>query len=722
MFGLFTKTLKRRLISIFIAIAVIPIIIIAYFSIKESREALIKEELNKLNAIRVIKTNQLLTFFKDLEKGIKVFSQSRELHIILEELLSKHQVEIHKAKPGEVKYDKNIRKEAAKCIQNYMKIYDRPDIIAFCDAGHFLYSHEHPEYFNKEVMDKKDSNLAKAFKLAKESGKLAIVGFAKDPYYDDRVTMYLSIPIFDENNKLEFVLAVQIVPKTIDEIMNERTGLGKTGETYLVGEDFLMRSDSRFDLNGKDSILNRRVKTVAVIESLRDKEGFGIIEDYRGKDVFSSYGAFHFDELKGIVSDVKNWAVISEIDAEEAFAPVNQLIYNIIIASSIIIISVIILGLIFSNSISKPIISLASKANSIAKDKDLTIDIPIRKTKDEISSLLVSFREMIESLKNQILEMASGSTQLSASINEISATSTQLASSTAESSTSVTEISTTVEQIKQISESTSEKATEISEKARKTEEIASEGREATEKTIEGINKIDKEMNYIAQSTIKLGEQTQNIGEIIDSVNNLADQTNLLSVNASIEAAKAGEYGKGFAVVAKEVKDLAEQSREATKQISNILNDIQKASSNAVLATERGSNAVKEGLDLSSVARKTINTLSESISEAAEANEQISSSSKQELSGMEQLVQTMENIKEGLTQNTEGSKQLEELANSLTDLSQKLQDMANAYNVGQEDKKHSLLDEDKIKKYEEEHRDDTETTAKTKKEKENRKKN
>src|SRR5438128_9984713 len=105
----------------------------------------------------------------------------------------------------------------------------------------------------------------------------------------------------------------------------------------------------------------------------------------------------------------------------------------------------------------------------------------------------------------------------------------------------------------------------------------------------------EQMNSIAQIMVRLSEQNQAIGQIIASVDDLAQQSNLLAVNASIEAAKAGDQGKGFGVVANEVKSLAEQSRQATTRVRNILSDIQKATGAAVMATEQGSKSVESGL-------------------------------------------------------------------------------------------------------------------------------
>jgi methyl-accepting chemotaxis protein len=195
-----------------------------------------------------------------------------------------------------------------------------------------------------------------------------------------------------------------------------------------------------------------------------------------------------------------------------------------------------------------------------------------------------------------------------------------------------------------------------------------------------MNRIKKEMDYVADSIVELSEQTQSIGEIISAVNDLADQSNLLSVNASIEAAKAGEHGKGFAVVAQEVKSLADQSKESTAQVKTILNDIQKATGTVVMATEQGSKAVETGENLAVRSGGAIRTLSSSIRDSEDSASQIAASSQQQLVGLEQLVQAMESIKEASMQNVGGAQQLESAAKNLDDLGRGLKELAKKFNV------------------------------------------
>ena len=154
------------------------------------------------------------------------------------------------------------------------------------------------------------------------------------------------------------------------------------------------------------------------------------------------------------------------------------------------------------------------------------------------------------------------------------------------------ETTTTAEEVKQAATVSTQKVRRVTEITQNAVQVSQNGESLVNETINGINNIREQMEYIAETIVKLSEHNQAVGEIIASVDDLAEQSNLLSVNASIEATKAGEQGKGFLVVAHEIKSLAEQSRQATKQVRTILNEIQKATTASVLATEKGSKSVE----------------------------------------------------------------------------------------------------------------------------------
>lgn len=350
-----------------------------------------------------------------------------------------------------------------------------------------------------------------------------------------------------------------------------------------------------------------------------------------------------------------------------------------LLVSGLTVLVAIIIGVIITRGITTPLIELTEKSGKMAKG-DLTVSFDLHDRSDEIGDLINAFRTMQAGIRQQTQEIAGAINTVAAAISEISSTASQLATSAAETSTTISEVSTTVEEVRHTARLSNDKAEQMSQGAETMGQISQDGKAATDKSMGGMTKINEEMEFVAESIVKLNEQTKNIGEIIGAVNDITDQSNLLSVNASIEAAKAGEYGKGFAVVAQEVKNLAEQSKAATAQIKIILNDIQKAATSAVMATERGNKAVDAGMILVNEAGRTIDTLGERVTSSVEAALQIGASSHQQLIGMDQLVEAIANIKQATGQNVDGAKQLEESAKNMAALSNRLQELFAAFKV------------------------------------------
>ncbi len=255
--------------------------------------------------------------------------------------------------------------------------------------------------------------------------------------------------------------------------------------------------------------------------------------------------------------------------------------------------------------------------------------------------------------------------------SQISAVSTELSSSTAQTTAALSQTTATAEEAKQTAEQTSIKAKAVSNESKSVVVVSRQGKEATDATINGMLRIREQMESIAECMVQLSNQSKLIGDIIASVDDLAQQSNLLAVNASIEAAKAGEQGKGFAVVAQEVKNLSQQSKAATAHVRSILNDIVKATTAATMASEQGGKAVELGHGQATEAGRVIKALTESIESATQATELIEVSSQQQLVGMKQIVDALENIRVASQQNLDSANQLESTGRDLSELSIRL---------------------------------------------------
>jgi methyl-accepting chemotaxis protein len=311
---------------------------------------------------------------------------------------------------------------------------------------------------------------------------------------------------------------------------------------------------------------------------------------------------------------------------------------------------------------------------------DLTVEVIPKSDKDILGKAFLSMRENLRRVTREIQESIS---VLSSSAQEIVATTTQVATAATETATAVSETTTTVEEVKQTAQLSSQKAKYVSEAAQKVALVSQGGKKSAAESIDAMKQIREQMESIAESIVRLSEQSQAIGEIMLTVNDLAEQSNLLAVNASIEAAKAGEQGRGFAVVAQEVRNLADQSKQATAQVRGILGEIQKATNAAVMVTEQGSKAVEVGVQQAARAGESVQQLAESIAEAAQAAAQIAASSQQQMAGMDQVAQAMESIKTASTQNVASTKQTESAAKNIDDLGRRLKELVAVYKVGEQ---------------------------------------
>jgi methyl-accepting chemotaxis protein len=299
---------------------------------------------------------------------------------------------------------------------------------------------------------------------------------------------------------------------------------------------------------------------------------------------------------------------------------------------------------------------------------------------DELGTLSENLNGMATSLNELSSQVRQGSQGITAAAAEILATVSQHTASANEQSAAVNQTTATVDELRASSEQTARQAGAVAQLAQTSAQVGQDGAQSVEAILRAMTDIRAKVEGIAQDILALSEHTQQIGEIILTVNDIADQSNILALNAAIEAAKAGEQGKGFAVVAAEVRNLAEQSKQATAKVRTILGDIQKATNAAVLATEQGTRGVETGAGLAQRAGEVITRLAGDIRDAAQASQQIAAAAHQQSAAMDQIAQAMREINQATVQFVAGARQSQTAAEGLTTLSRQLQALTERYKL------------------------------------------
>lgn len=670
--------LKVKLIANFLVLSIIPALIISFFSYNNFNKSLEEAATNQLTVIRDSKKNEIEDYINNIKNKISLMSKKSITIDAMQEF-----------KSGKIQENSEIFNKYDIEFRNFVTELEYGDVLLVDDkSGDVLYSELKESDYKSNLLTgtTKNTVVATAFKAVKDSSDKNFITITDYQFYEpsnNKPIACIAAPIYNKGEKIG-VIIFKMPPTKIDSITSnggkwESLKMGNSGDVVIIGSDYKMRNTNRFwnsqtdskILEAKSGILLQEGKTEGTMSLMQGITSTEQYTDYRGIPTIATFTPLQIDNLK--------WGIVVKEDQAEAFKAsksLKEFIILIVVVSMIVVVAV---TFILASNISKPLKKLAKVALEIS-DGDLTIDIPIEKRSDEIGTLSNSISIMVRYLREQTKELVNVVNVLASSVSEITVTLSQVSSGATETSSAVSETTSTVEEVKQTVFLSNEKTKKVSNSSKESLEVAKVGQNATEESVEGMKHINMQMQAIAESILALSEQSQNISELIESVDNISEQSNLLAVNAAIEAAKAGEFGKGFSIVAQEIRNLSEQSKYATKQVRNILKDIQKATNTAVMTTEKGIKLVEKGVDDVSRAGEAIENLIDNVNIAAQSVLQIETSSQQQLIGMDQVALAMEGINEASFQNVESMRQLEEATRNLEEMGRSLKKIIERYKV------------------------------------------
>ncbi|MBF0563059.1 MAG: type IV pili methyl-accepting chemotaxis transducer N-terminal domain-containing protein, partial [Alphaproteobacteria bacterium] len=326
----------------------------------------------------------------------------------------------------------------------------------------------------------------------------------------------------------------------------------------------------------------------------------------------------------------------------------------------------VITSLAIARGIGGPLASCVEMARNIAAG-NLNVPKLAVTSADEIGQLSNPFNQMLDAMRAMAGQTHNITENLHTAAAEIVATIQHQASATKEQAVAVQQITSTVEEISRSGMQVSERAREVASTAATASGTGGKGLEAMRDIGRAMEAIREQAGTVAEHIVALSEKTQAVGVIIATVNDIAEQSNLVALNAAIEAAGAREEGRRFSVVANEIKNLADQAKEATGQVRSILEEIQKGITTSVLLTEEAVKRVELGREKTDVAEHTIHNMADSIQESVNAFQQIVGATNQQQIGLEQLTQALREIYQASQQTAVSTGQLGQAATSLGSL-------------------------------------------------------
>jgi methyl-accepting chemotaxis protein len=726
-------SISTKMIVFFLLVGIVPLATVGALAYFRSARAIENQVYSQYTALRDIKKTQVEDYFHKALLDMEIFARSKDVYELFVELRQYHfdtKVRPDGAYDVSTKRYKSLWQEYGAHVTTFKEESGWEDIYMICTAhGHVMYSAARRADLgtNMRYGPYKESVLAKLRTAVAETGKMAVVDFEPYEPNDHKPAAFVGYPVHDLDGKLLGLMAVQISIEQINAITNQASGLGKTGEVYLVGADHLMRSDSR--LSESSTVMAQEVRTEAVEEAFQGHSDVKMIEDYRGETVLSAYAPL---EISGL-----HWAILAEIEKTEAFSSVYTTRNWILIIGVLIAVAVVGIAIFISRSMTNPIHRIVNKIEEIVSNNDLTKKVEINRpqpcsnimgcghdecpayghtvecwldvgsysadvhcpkilegvykscheckvykqgTLGEMGELANWFNTFVSKVSHIVGQVKTSASQVNTASTNISSASEQLASGAEEQQSQLSEVATTMEQMSAMILEASKNADETRQSAQSTGSTASEGRDVVGKTVEGFKTVASTVEQAAHQIQELNKRSEDIGNVIQVIDEIADQTNLLALNANIEAARAGEAGRGFAVVADEVRKLAERTVNATGEISTMIESIQGDIGGAVNSMETIQNQSKEGLEMVGKSDQSLEEISGSITQVVGAVEQIASSANEQSSGAEEISKNIEGVSTVAKQSASSAQELAASAEQMSGEIGKLNELIEQFKV------------------------------------------
>lgn len=327
------------------------------------------------------------------------------------------------------------------------------------------------------------------------------------------------------------------------------------------------------------------------------------------------------------------------------------------------------------------ILNLLDEITSLA-DGDLTVDATV--SEDFTGALADSINYTVQTLRGLVGTINQTSEQIAESTRQTSGDARRMSEDSDRQAREINQMTELMNRSSKQLQEVSARAKQSAAQAQGSVEIAHDGAETVNQTINNMTSLREQIQDTAKRIKRLGESSQEIGTIIEFIDDIAEQTNTLALNASIQAAMAGESGRGFAVVAEQVQALAERAGSATRQVENLIKTIQTDSQEAITSMERSTSNVVAGAQSAEQAGQSLSRIETSSQELSHLISEISVSTNAQADNATQIANNMQSVRSIALETSEAANKSARAVDTLNELSAKLRESVAGFRLPEKD--------------------------------------
>lgn len=542
-----------------------------------------------------------------------------------------------------------------------------------------------------------ETGIGEAFRAAVESNQpdfVYMTDFAPYAPSYGHPAAFLSSPVF-QAGVMSGVLIFQIPQDRIVEIMTsnhawESVGLGKTGQSYLVGSDKTLRSENRYfiehssdyldslqrlglspdklaDIRAKKTAVGLQpVDTASITQALNGESGFAAFTDFRNIEVISTYAPLSVED--------QQWVIISEMDMAE----VNQ--HASALSQALVKMAIMLLPLMAAVAIAcgvgvafrlvNPVERLEQEIGEIEKNSDLSFQLQA-KPNDVTVGIVSSLNVLLSKIHSIVTMAADGAQKITHAAENIESVSVETNEGVSKQSAEIERVASAMDEMVASVKEVSQSAGNTSRSTYDVNQQAEQSNQLVQNTTLSIERLANEVQQATDVINQLAVESDKISGVMDVIESIAEQTNLLALNAAIEAARAGEQGRGFAVVADEVRLLASRTQESTSEIQQMIVALQNGSEKAVKVMGKGQATALASVEEATQAAEALRQIKSAVQEITQMSQHIAQASEQQSLASADVNSSLHTINDVSDATTAEAVKMQEASSELTSLAAEL---------------------------------------------------